>query len=158
MSENDERFMRRAIELAREGMNADNGGPFGSVVVLDGKIIGEGNNRVTSTNDPTAHAEVVAIRNACAAIGNFDLTGAVVYASCEPCPMCLAAIYWSRAERIYIAGDRHDAARAGFDDAYIYEELSVKPEMRRIPIDQFSKDECVSVFDEWIAEQDKVEY
>ncbi|MBX3243351.1 MAG: nucleoside deaminase [Acidobacteria bacterium] len=158
MSENDERFMRRAIELAREGMNADNGGPFGSVVVLDGKIIGEGNNRVTSTNDPTAHAEVVAIRNACAAIGNFDLTGAVVYASCEPCPMCLAAIYWSRAERIYIAGDRHDAARAGFDDAYIYEELSVKPEMRRIPIDQFLKDECVSVFDEWIAKQDKVEY
>ena len=158
MSESHEHFMRRAIELAREGMHGGKGGPFGSVVVLDGKIIGEGNNRVTSTNDPTAHAEVVAIRNACKAIGSFDLTGAVVYASCEPCPMCLAAIYWSRAERIYIAGDRHDAARAGFDDAYIYDELSVKAEMRRVPTQQFLRDESVAVFDEWIAKADKVKY
>ncbi len=158
MSESHEHFMRRAIELAREGMHEGSGGPFGSVVVLDGKIIGEGNNRVTSTNDPTAHAEVVAIRNACKATGSFDLTGAVVYASCEPCPMCLAAIYWSRAERIYIAGDRHDAARAGFDDAYIYEELSVEPEMRRVPSEQFLRDESVAVFDEWIAKADKVKY
>ena len=98
MSEDNEHFMRRAIALAREGMRAGNGGPFGSVVVLNGEIVGEGNNCVTSSNDPTAHAEVVAIRNACKKIGSFDLSGAVVYTSCEPCPMCLAAIYWSRAE------------------------------------------------------------
>lgn len=158
MSEDNEHFMRRAIALAREGMRAGNGGPFGSVVVLNGEIVGEGNNCVTSSNDPTAHAEVVAIRNACKKIGSFDLSGAVVYTSCEPCPMCLAAIYWSRAESIYIAGDRHDAARAGFDDAYIYQELTVDPEHRNVPIKQLLREESVAVFNEWIAKADKVEY
>lgn len=154
----EERFMKRAIELARRGMEADQGGPFGSVIVRNGEIIGEGNNRVTSSNDPTAHAEIVAIREACRSLNDFQLEGCIVYASCEPCPMCLAAIYWSRADRIYIACDRHDAARAGFDDAYIYDELAANPDVRRVPIEQRLREAGVAVFDEWIAKPDKVEY
>ncbi|MBX3266799.1 MAG: nucleoside deaminase [Acidobacteria bacterium] len=158
MSGFEDRFMLRAIELARLGMEANQGGPFGSVVVRGGEIIGEGNNEVTSTNDPTAHAEVVAIRRACTHLGSFDLTGCIIYASCEPCPMCLAAIYWSRAERIYIACDRHDAARAGFDDAYIYDELSAKPSERQVPLEQKLRKEGIAVFEDWIAKPDKIEY
>jgi guanine deaminase len=158
MSGYQEKFMLRAIELARSGMEANAGGPFGSVVVLNDEIIGEGNNRVTSTNDPTAHAEIVAIRNACDLLSTFELTGSVIYASCEPCPMCLAAIYWSRAERIYIACDRDDAALAGFDDAYIYEELSAHPSERSVPIEQRSRDAGIAVFEEWILKPDKIEY
>lgn len=150
--------MLRAIELARSGMESGSGGPFGSVVVKDGKIIGEGSNEVTSTNDPTAHAEVVAIRRACETIGTFELDGSVIYASCEPCPMCLAAIYWSRAERIYIACDREDAAKAGFDDALIYDEIAAAPGDRRIPMEQRLQDRGIELFAEWIAKPDKVEY
>lgn len=149
--------MRRAIELAREGMN-DGGGPFGSVVVRNGLIIGEGGNRVTATNDPTAHAEVVAIRRACAEIGSFTLAGCTIYASCEPCPMCLGAIYWARLDRVYIACTRQDAANAGFDDEHIYEELSVARDERRIPMIKLLREESLLVFDEWSAKPDKVEY
>lgn len=158
MSGFDERFMHRAIELARHGMEAGHGGPFGAVVVKDAVIIGEGNNQVTSTNDPTAHAEIVAIREACRNLNSFELSDCVIYASCEPCPMCLAAIYWSRADRIFIASDRHDAARAGFDDAFIYDELESAPAVRRVQIEQHLQDAGAAVFDEWIAKPDKVEY
>ncbi len=153
-----ETFMRRAIELAREGMVSAGGGPFGSVVVLDGKIIGEGSNRVTATNDPTAHAEVVAIRNACKYIDSFQLDGCVIYASCEPCPMCLGAIYWSRADRIYIACTRDDAANAGFDDASIYDEIGKEVDERKVPCDVLLRDEGLTVFKEWIEMPDKIEY
>lgn len=149
--------MRRAIELAREGMN-DGGGPFGSVVVRNGLIIGEGGNWVTATNDPTAHAEVVAIRRACEAIGSFTLSGCTIYASCEPCPMCLGAIYWARLDRVYIACTREDAANAGFDDEHIYEELKVARDERRIPMIKLLREESRLVFDEWIAKPDKIEY
>jgi guanine deaminase len=158
MSTFDERFMHRAIELARRGMEANQGGPFGSVVVREGVIIGEGNNRVTSTNDPTAHAEIVAIRDACERLGTFELAGCVIYASCEPCPMCLAAIYWSRAEQIYIASDRHDAARAGFDDAFLYEEIAADPDLRKLPIEKKLSELGAALFDEWIAKPDKLRY
>jgi tRNA(Arg) A34 adenosine deaminase TadA len=158
MSSFDERFMHRAIELARQGMEAGQGGPFGSVVVKDGVIIGEGNNRVTTVNDPTAHAEVGAIREACQNLGSFQLSGCEIYASCEPCPMCLSAIYWSRLDRVYIAGDRHDAARAGFDDAYIYDELSSDLGSRRIPTEQHMQKVAVAVFNEWIEKPDKILY
>lgn len=153
-----EPFMRRAIELARDGMNAVGGGPFGSVVVRDGIIIGEGGNRVTATNDPTAHAEVVAIREACRSIGSFQLDGCTVYASCEPCPMCLGAIYWARAERVYIACTREDAANAGFDDEHIYEEMKLDRGERRVPMMAVLRDEGLMVFEEWIAKPDKIEY
>lgn len=158
MSSFDERFMHRAIELARRGMEEGDGGPFGSVVVKDGVIIGEGTNRVTSTNDPTAHAEVVAIREACKNLGTFQLSGCEIYASCEPCPMCLSAIYWSRADNIFFAGDRHDAARAGFDDAYIYDEFASEPSGRKIRIEQRMQKAAATVFDEWIEKPDKVRY
>ena len=158
MSGYQEQFMLRAIELARAGMEANAGGPFGSVVVKDGAIIGEGNNRVTSTNDPTSHAEIVAIREACKQLNTFELTGSVIYASCEPCPMCLAAIYWSHAEKIYIACDRNDAARAGFDDAYIYQELSAPTAERSVPIEQRGREAGIAVFEEWILKLDKIAY
>jgi tRNA(Arg) A34 adenosine deaminase TadA len=150
--------MRRAIELARQGMASDGGGPFGSVVVRDGIIVGEGANRVTATNDPTAHAEVVAIRNACRSLDSFRLDGCVIYASCEPCPMCLGAIYWSRAERIYIACTREDAAKAGFDDAVIYEEISRDGNNRRIPMESLLREEGLGVFHEWSVTPNKIEY
>lgn len=158
MSNYNEEFMVRAIELARIGMRSGNGGPFGSVVVLNGKIVGEGNNQVTSTNDPTAHAEVVAIRDACKNLGTFELSGAEIYASCEPCPMCLAAIYWSRAASVYIANDRHQAADAGFDDAFIYDELGLQIEKRSIAIGHHPNPLAVELFDEWKAKTDKVNY
>lgn len=158
MSNYNEAFMLRAIELARLGMRSDSGGPFGSVVVLDGKVVGEGNNQVTSTNDPTAHAEVVAIRDACKNLNTFELAGAEIYASCEPCPMCLAAIYWSRAAVIYIANDRHQAADAGFDDAFIYDEISLPTDKRSILIEHHASEEALSVFREWTTKTDKIEY
>ena len=119
-------FMLRAIELSKNGLESGKGGPFGCVIVKDGKIIGEGNNQVTSTNDPTAHAEMVAIRNACKNINSFQLEGCEVYTSCEPCPMCLGAIYWARPDKIYFANNRSDAAEIGFDDAFIYDEIEKK--------------------------------
>ncbi len=150
--------MLRAIELAEQGMNANDGGPFGAVVIKDGRIVGEGNNRVTSSNDPTAHAEVVAIREACNTLGTFQLDGCSIYTSCEPCPMCLGAIYWARPDNVYFACTRHDAAAAGFDDDFIYEELEKAHDQRRMKIESFMRDEAQIVFDEWKAKPDKVEY
>lgn len=154
----DKALMRRAIKLAREGVASGLGGPFGCVVARDGVVIGEGNNRVTSTNDPTAHAEVVAIREACKTLGTFQLDGCVIYTSCEPCPMCLGAIYWARPERVYIACTRDDAANAGFDDAFIYDELNKDLDDRKVPCHVLLRDEGIEVFQEWIANPDKVEY
>ena len=158
MSDFSPEFMERAIALARDGVDSNAGGPFGSVIVKDGRIVAEGVNRVTSTNDPTAHAEIVAIREACRNLNTFQLDGCVVYASCEPCPMCLGAIYWARADRIYIACTRDDAAAAGFDDEFIYEEIASPFEKRRIPIVQMMRDEGLGAFAAWNAKPDKIEY
>lgn len=155
----DKQLMLRAIELAREGVESNEGGPFGCVIARDGQIVGQGVNRVTSTNDPTAHAEVVAIRDACRNLNSFQLDGCVIYTSCEPCPMCLGAIYWARPKRIYIACDRNDAAAAGFDDAFIYDELCGSDlENRKVPISTLLRDEALKVFENWVAKPDKVEY
>jgi guanine deaminase len=151
-------FMRRAIALSRQGMSEGRGGPFGAVVVSGTRIVGEGANQVTSTNDPTAHAEVVAIRAACAALGTFDLSGCEIYASCEPCPMCLSAIYWARIGRIYYGNGRADAARIGFDDAEIYTEVARALEDRTIPLVPLLPDEARAPFDEWVRKSDKVRY
>jgi tRNA(Arg) A34 adenosine deaminase TadA len=151
--------MERAIELGREGMQAMRGGPFGAVVVAgNGTIVGEGCNRVTSTNDPTAHAEVTAIRAACAALGTFLLDGCTLYTSCEPCPMCLAAAYWAHVERIVYGATRADAAAAGFDDALIYEEIGCPPEGRRIPMLRLAGERGAALFDEWMALADRTAY
>lgn len=159
MDPNDERFLREAIALARAGMDRNEGGPFGCVVVKDGVIIGRGNNRVTSSNDPTAHAEVVAIREACQSVRSFQLDGCTLYTSCEPCPMCLGAIYWARPDRIVFAATRADAADAGFDDQLIYDELPLPPEQRRIAtIAQVLRDEARAVFAAWKAKADKTAY
>jgi len=151
-------FMRRAIALARENAAAARGGPFGAVVVQDGRIVGEGANRVTATLDPTAHAEVVAVRAACAALGRFDLRGCDVYASCEPCPMCLSAAYWARVDRLYYAADRADAARAGFDDDVLYREVSLAPDARRLPMIRLLRDEALEPFVAWARTPDRVPY
>jgi len=158
LSDADRKFMARAIELARKGMDSNDGGPFGAVVVRDGEIIAEGNNRVTSLNDPTAHAEVVAIREACKALGRFQLDGCSIYTSCEPCPMCLGAIYWARPDNVFFAGTREDAANAGFDDDFIYEEMEKQLDERTMTIQNFMREEAVAVFDRWIAKADKVTY
>ncbi len=150
--------MRRAIALSLEMMRSGKGGPFGAVVVKDGAIVGEGYNQVTATNDPTAHAEVVAIRRACQALETFDLTGAEIYTSCEPCPMCLAAIYWARIGKIYYANDRSDAAAAGFRDDYLYDELPLPLDQRAVPIMPLLRAEGKAAFDEWMLKPDKVQY
>jgi len=154
----DEKLMMRAIELAREGMLAGAGGPFGAVVAKGGEIVGEGRNQVTSTNDPTAHAEIVAIRSACAALGDFQLAGCRIYTSCEPCPMCLGAVYWARPERFFFAGTRQDAASAGFDDEMIYEELTLPFDARRLPSENLLRERAVELFREWIEFPDKIAY
>ncbi|HEY0837400.1 MAG TPA: nucleoside deaminase [Azospirillum sp.] len=151
-------FLRRAIALSRTNMVASEGGPFGAVLVQDGRVVGEGWNRVTSTNDPTAHAEVVAIRDACRALGTYQLTNATLYTSCEPCPMCLAAAYWARVERIVYAATREDAAEAGFDDAHIYGEVALPIAERRLPMVCHLSDEARAVFGEWIEKADKIPY
>lgn len=151
-------FMLEAIRLSRELMRSGNGGPFGAVIVKDGKIIARGSNRVTSTNDPTAHAEVVVIREACKVLGTFQLTGCEIYTSCEPCPMCLGAIYWARPEKIYYANTKTDAAIIGFDDAFIYSELNLTLPERKLPIEQICREEAISVFNEWAEKPDKIEY
>ena len=159
MSELDRKFMTRAIELAQAGVDSNLGGPFGCVIVKDGEIVGEGNNQVTSSNDPTAHAEIVAIREACRNLSSFQLDGCTFYTSCEPCPMCLVAIYWARAEKIYIACNRTDAASSGFDDAFIYEELCGDDfASRKVPISTMMRDEGLEVFKNWIEKPDKVLY
>jgi tRNA(Arg) A34 adenosine deaminase TadA len=150
--------MRRAVELSARHMREGAGGPFGAVIVKDGKVIAEGWNRVTSTNDPTAHAEVTAIRDACKALGTFSLEGCDIYTSCEPCPMCLSAIYWARLERMYFANSREDAAAIGFDDAVIYEEVSKPVDARSILTFKLDMPEAAAVFAEWQAKPDKVEY
>ena len=154
----DERFMRRAIELAQSGADENLGGPFGCVIVRDGEIVGEGSNKVTSTNDPTAHAEIVAIREACRNLNSFQLEGCTVYTSCEPCPMCLGAIYWARPAAIYFAGTRDDAAAAGFDDELFYAEVEKPNEQRQLKMQQLMREESQKVFQNWIAKPDKVEY
>ena len=151
-------FMKRAIELAREGVDRNEGGPFGCVIVRDGRIVGEGNNRVTSTNDPTAHAEIVAIRNACSSLGSFQLDGCTIYTSCEPCPMCLGAIYWSRPAAIFYAGTREDAATAGFDDEHFYNELEKRNDERELRMVNLLREGAQAVFQDWAAKTDKTEY
>jgi len=159
MATSDEIFLREAISLARAGMERGDGGPFGCVIVKDGSVIGRGNNRVTSTNDPTAHAEVVAIRAACAALRSFQLDGCVLYTSCEPCPMCLGAIYWARPDRIVFAATRADAADAGFDDQLIYDELPLAPELRRISTtSSLLRNEACALFSTWKEKEDRVRY
>ena len=159
MNHEHEKYMTGAIELAQAGVDDNPGGPFGCVVVKGGEIVGEGNNQVTSTLDPTAHAEIVAIRDACKNLNSFQLDGCVIYTSCEPCPMCLGAIYWSRPERIFIACNRQDAADAGFDDEFIYEEIS-SPDFasRQVPMAMMMRDEGLEVFKNWIEKPDKIEY
>ncbi len=151
-------FMRRSIALAARQMRDNQGGPFAAVIVKDGRVVAEGHNQVTSANDPTAHAEVVAIRNACRALGHFSLAGCEIYASCEPCPMCLAAIYWARLDRIYYANSRRDAAEIGFDDEFLYREVAMRPDQRAIPTLRLLADEARAVFDAWQAKSDKIRY
>lgn len=151
-------FLRRAIELATENVRLGHGGPFAAVVVRDGRIIGEGVNTVTATNDPTAHAEVNAIRAAAEAIGNFSLAGCELYTSCEPCPMCLAACYWARLSVIYFGATAADAAHAGFDDAYIYDEFKKSTEARSLPAVNLLRDEAWESFKAWIEAEKKTPY
>jgi tRNA(Arg) A34 adenosine deaminase TadA len=151
-------FMRRAIALSRENLGTQDGGPFGAVVVKDGRIVGEGRNRVLATNDPTAHAEVVAIRAATQTLGTFDLSGCTIYASCEPCPMCLGAILWARIGRIYQASDRHDAKAIGFDDEFFYHELVLPPERRSVAVERLLVEEARAVFADWAAHPSRVRY
>ncbi len=151
-------FMRRAIQLSEEKMQAGCGGPFGAVVVKDGKIIGEGWNQVTSTNDPTAHAEVVAIRQACKHLGDFSLRGCELYTSCEPCPMCLASIYWARIDKVYYGNSREDAASIGFDDDFLYRELVLPIDKRSLALEPLLQDEAKQAFEAWMRKTDKIAY
>jgi len=150
--------MQVAINLAKKGMNANKGGPFGAVVVKDNKIIAEGQNCVTSENDPTAHAEVIAIRKACKKLKTFQLTGCTIYTSCEPCPMCLGAIYWARPDKVYFAAKKADAARANFDDRFIYSELNLDYNARKIKFENIMRTEAVELFDSWEQKTDKQNY
>ncbi len=151
-------FLRRAIALATENVTSAHGGPFGAVIVRDGRIVGEGVNRVTATCDPTAHAEVSAIRAACATLGTFTLAGCELYTSCEPCPMCLAASHWARLDAIYYGASAEDAARAGFDDAFLYAEFKKDKAKRKMPAVQLLGDEAWASFAAWIASPNKVAY
>ena len=150
-------FMKRAIELSIESVK-NVGGPFGAVIVKDDKIIAEGSNNVTSTNDPTAHGEIVAIREACKKLNNFNLKGCELYSTCEPCPMCLSAIYWARIEKIYYANTREDAKKIDFDDSLIYSEFSKNIDERKIPMVQIMRDEALKAFELWNEKKDKVKY
>lgn len=153
-----EEFMLEAIQLALEKMQAGFGGPFGCVIVKDGKVIGRGFNQVTSTNDPTAHAEVSAIRDACKNLGSFQLDGCDLYTSCEPCPMCLGAIYWARPTTVYYACTKQDAAAIGFDDDFIYREIEIAPNLRAIPMQQYLQKEGLLAFEAWTNKTDKKAY
>jgi tRNA(Arg) A34 adenosine deaminase TadA len=158
MTEAQKSFMQLAIDLSREGMINGKGGPFGCVIVKDGTIVGKGCNSVCSTNDPTAHAEIVAIREACNNMNTYQLQGCEVYTSCEPCPMCMGAIYWARPDRVFFANDKNDAAEAGFDDNFIYEELTVPLPVRKIPMKQLFLGDAKEVFRQWMAKADKMQY
>ncbi len=151
-------FMQEAIELSRKNIRDGKGGPFAAVVVREQKIIARGTNLVTSTNDPTAHAEVVAIREACRTLQTFQLTGCDIYTSCEPCPMCLGAIYWARPDTIYYANTHIDAANIGFDDFFIYKEIALPITDRKIPMIQMMREEAFVAFEEWKKSQDKIHY
>jgi tRNA(Arg) A34 adenosine deaminase TadA len=151
-------FLRRAIALATENVVSGKGGPFAAVIVRDGKVVAEGANMVTATNDPTAHGEVTAIRAACRALGTFTLAGCELYTSCEPCPMCLAASHWARLDAVYYGASAADAARAGFDDAFLYEEFRKDPAARSLPATQLLRDEAWTSFAAWIASPNKIEY
>ena len=153
-----EGFMREAIRLSIENMRAGNGGPFGAVVVKDGKIIARGFNQVTSSNDPTAHAELVDIREACKVLNSFQLDDCEIYTSCEPCPMCLGAIYWARPSKMYYANTKKDAANIGFDDQFIYEELDLPLDKRQLAAEQLLQDEAIVAFKEWEEKTNKIEY
>ena len=154
----DETFLREAIRLAAEHSQQRDGGPFGAVVVREGAVIGRGWNQVTSVNDPTAHAEIIAIRTACAELRDFRLHGCVLYASCEPCPMCLAAAYWSRIDRLVFAATRGDAAAIGFDDAFLYDEMVRPIQLRRVRCDQLLRDEASAMMQSWNQMPDKQRY
>ena len=151
-------FLRRAVELACQNVLAGAGGPFAALIVRDGKVIAEAANSVTTTNDPTAHGEINAIRKACTALGTFSLAGCEIYSSCEPCPMCLAAIYWARLDELYYGSSQQDAAKAGFDDAFLYEEFRKSSENRSIPAEQLLREEAWAAFAAWIAMPAKVDY
>ncbi len=158
MTDKHNSFMARAIQLSLENIRSGRGGPFAAVVVKDGKIIAEGANCVTSTNDPTAHAEVVAIREACKNLRMFELKGCEIYTTCEPCPMCLGAIYWARPERVYFANTAADASKAGFDDSLIYEEIPRPHAERKIPLIPMMREEALEAFRAWESKVDKTEY
>jgi tRNA(Arg) A34 adenosine deaminase TadA len=151
-------FMERAIALATENVTSGRGGPFGAVIVRNGEIVATGANSVTTTNDPTAHGEIVAIRNACTALGSFQLSGCHIYTSCEPCPMCLAAIYWSRCDAIFYGSSAADAAAAGFDDAFLYKEIKRPINQRKIPTVNLLPEKAISSFDAWRAQPGRIEY
>ena len=152
-----EELMRRAIKLSADSVS-NGGGPFGAVIVRDGEIVAEGSNGVTILNDPTAHAEVSAIRQACKKLNSFDLTGCEIYTSCEPCPMCLGAIYWAHIDKIYYANNRKDAANIGFDDELIYQEMEVQPQYRKKPSEILLNNEAIKVFQQWTEKTDKTRY
>jgi len=157
MKDYEKKFMQRAIELSKQSVE-NGGGPFGAVIVKDGKIIAEASNSVTHDNDPTAHAEVNAIRKAAKKLNSYDLSGAEIYTSCEPCPMCLGAIYWARLDKIYFANTKNDAKAIGFDDSFIYEEIEKPYEQRKIPTIQIMRDEALVAFKMWEEKEDKIEY
>lgn len=152
------KFMQEAIKASIEGMDSNAGGPFGAVIVKDGEIIAKGWNKVTSTNDPTAHAEITTIREACKKLGTFDLSGCELYTSCEPCPMCLAAIYWARIDKIYYGNTKKDAADINFDDDFIYQEFALPMEKRSIKMEQLDREEAIKAFEKWKDKQDKTAY
>jgi tRNA(Arg) A34 adenosine deaminase TadA len=158
MHKGNSEFMLQAIDLATENVTSGRGGPFGAVVVKDGKVIATGANQVTSINDPTAHAEMIAIRNACQALGTFKLDGCELYTSCEPCPMCLAAIYWAHCRAIYYGCSAEDAARAGFDDQFLYEQLKKPMSERTMPMGILCEREALKAFEVWRESPNKVEY
>lgn len=158
MTADDKRFMQRAIELSNTAVETNMGGPFGCVVVKDGEIIAEGHNSVTGTNDPTAHAEMVAIRNACKKLNTFQLDDCIIYTSCEPCPMCFGAIYWARPKKVYFACTKEDAAKIDFDDQFIYDELDKKSQDQKIKFENMMRSEANVVFNQWAEKSDKVKY
>lgn len=158
VNEKDKELMARAIEIAKQGIQSNAGGPFGAVVAREGIIIGEGWNRVTSANDPTAHAEINAIRAACTSIGSFQLENCVLYSTCEPCPMCLGAIYWARPLRIFFGCNREDASKIGFDDQFIYDEIGLDINARQIETSSLMRTEAIEVFRLWEEKQDKIAY
>ncbi len=153
-----EKFMQDAFNEAFYGMRNNEGGPFGSIIVSNNIIIGRGHNLVTSTNDPTAHAEIVAIRNACKTMGNFHLPDAILFATCEPCPMCLAAIYWANIKTVYYCSDRNDAAHIGFSDKFIYDEFTKLPNEKSIKMEKINLENSPQLFTEWITKQNKISY